>query len=516
MHKCWINFYVFCLLLVIAGCGPDGFNPSGNVDDELINVEVEAGNVETVAIMTWETAGPAVGWVEFTDEKDGDIYYWQKRVEEQGSGLTTHHEVIVFGMVQGSTYYLRAVSETKEGRIESVPYKFETGSFPLDIQVILTAHNPELHQKGLVLASLATGGKDSISMAVIFNENGEIIWWFDPYNDGPYENIPADEIAIGHMSFEVSHMDGKILFGGSIPEGTRPVAVDLAGRKVWEGVFGQVNALMPGALHHTMYWTDEGMIVGLALHDSDEYGYSDVLFEVDPATTNLLEDSREDVVVQDVASFLLNMGPYVTNSLGFFNNAISFDKETGTWYYNNHQDDSASKINANGNLDWIAGGPTSDFTLNNEEEEFPKKSHGLEYIGNDTLLYFDNAGPDMEGDFNTRVVKIQYDENDMTAEIVWQYPEPSTAAEKSDMETPCGGDADQLEDGNVLVATGIPREGFLPTIFEVTPDHEIVWEITATGEETVIVTDDKTVRLQVSGFYAADKIPNPTQEIEIE
>ncbi|MBU0731690.1 aryl-sulfate sulfotransferase [Patescibacteria group bacterium] len=482
----WINFYVFCLLLVTAGCGPDGFNPSGNVDDEQIAVNVEHAEADMVAVLSWTTEEPMSSRVEFTDDmEDGGTYHWKWYIEDEE--LTTDHEVKVIGMVPEATYYLRGISEDEEGRIESAPYFFETPAPPMDIRAELTASDPDQSQDGWWLASVASDTKSSIIRPVIFNEDGEIVWWFDPY-DG----------AEGYMSYETTYQDGLVLYGGSIPQGERPVAVNLAGETVWEGVFSQPTDIIDhGTLHHTMYWTEEGDIAGLAINFAGNV-ISDVVFRVDPDATKLEDGSTEKYPVQDVADYVLDMGPYVDYDNGFFNNGVSFSKDSV--YYYHHQGDALVKVNQDNEYVWTAGGTYGEFELINGG--WPQKAHGMEVTEEDTILFFDNGGPDINGEFNTRAVKIQFDENDMTAEIVWQFPEPSSAA-KEEMQTPCGGDADQLPNGNVLVATGIDNAGFPHRIFEVTEDHEIVREVTLTGED-------------IFGVYAVQLIPNLLQEIEIE
>ena len=485
MRKTWTYFYVICLAIgLTAGCGPDGFNPSGNVEAEQIFVEADAGNVATVVVVHSSTDVPTSKRYEFTDEVGDDGYYWDKYLPVVDDSLTYDHEALLGPFKQGSEIFIRVIAENEEEgvEIESLVYLFEAGDLGLEMTSELTVYDPDKTQEGYTLAGMASGGKSSTLEVVILNEIGEVIWACTPY--GELE---------GFMSYEGSFKNGLLLFGGSLPQGVRPVAVDLACRIVWEGTFSQPDDMDHGTLHHamgwkeptimgvdgqdgqnTMDWSQPNIITGLALNLDN--GVSDVIFEVDASqTNNLVTEEPGDIPVQDVDGFFLDMGPH---SDDFFNNAVSYDPVEGDFYYYNHQGDAILQVSEEGDYGWTAGDDGEIELLN--DGVWPKKAHGMEYVGDDEILLFDNAGPDHEGNFFTRAVILQFDEDAMTAEIVWEYP-PDSPEKDDEMATPCGGDADLLPNGNVLVATGIDADGYPHRIFEVA-DDEKVWEVILSGE----------------------------------
>ncbi|MFH1426049.1 MAG: aryl-sulfate sulfotransferase [Candidatus Kerfeldbacteria bacterium] len=497
-----MRFFVVAITisLCLFGCDPDSFNPGDSPALSYIaEVNVSPAGNPLGAVLTWETDEPSSSWVEFTDEIEDGTYNWKWQIGRDN--LTQDHTINVVGMTPEKTFYLRAVSVSEDGeRLESVPYQFKTSWCGVDFTSERTKYDPEKSLPGWWLSAVSWGDKASISMPVIFNEEGLPVWCVDSY-DG----------VEGYMAYEATFNEdeGVVGIGGHIGLEQHPVAVDMAGNVAWEGVFQQPEQdLDHGTMHHTMYWTDDGKLVGLAINFKDCNGandcspISDVLYEVDPQATDLAEwpASEEPILVQEVADWVLDMDPYIRGDyLGMYNNALSFDREEGTVYYYHHQGDQLIKVGVNGDEYWAAG-LDGEFTLLNGEL-WPQKAHGMEYVGNDTVLWFDNGGPGEDGSqLDTRIVKIRFNENDRTAEVVWQYPEVSSSAENQ-MGSYIGGDADELPNGNVLVATGIDEEPFLHRLFEVTPELEIVREVVLSGDD-------------VYGNYAVDHMPAQATRID--
>jgi hypothetical protein len=115
--------------------------------------------------------------------------------------------------------------------------------------------------------------------------------------------------------------------------------------------------------------------------------------------------------------------------------------------------------------------------------------HDPEIHDDGTILFFDNDGftfPIEDGNpqgRHTRAVEYQIDENAKTATLVWEWP-GSFAVDAwytTDLYVPFWGDADRLENGNVMITAG--RRGTVAAtpesrIIEVHKESgDVVWEL---------------------------------------
>jgi hypothetical protein len=92
------------------------------------------------------------------------------------------------------------------------------------------------------------------------------------------------------------------------------------------------------------------------------------------------------------------------------------------------------------------------------------------------------------------VVEYQLDESSLTATLSWSFPGEfdTDAWYREDWATEIWGDADRLDNGNVLVTAGDRGLGTFSRIFEVTREGVVVW-----GFEWP----------ENHGSYRADRIP---------
>ena len=121
-----------------------------------------------------------------------------------------------------------------------------------------------------------------------------------------------------------------------------------------------------------------------------------------------------------------------------------------------------------------------------------------------TILFFDNGGwtNDMmfssieNYDFHSRVLEFAVDENAKQATLVWEFPGTinSDSWFQSEFYMPYWGDADRLDNDNVLITASVLGSGTTSHLFEVMRGGEVVWDFT-------LPTD--------FGFYRAQRIPTP-------
>ena len=97
-----------------------------------------------------------------------------------------------------------------------------------------------------------------------------------------------------------------------------------------------------------------------------------------------------------------------------------------------------------------------------------------------TILFFDNGGWTTrcaKDEYHSRVVEYKLEGD--TATLVWEFPGNFTVPDAwyTDWYSPYWGDADRLENGNVLVAAGILASTMESRVFEVSKaDGKVVWE----------------------------------------
>lgn len=127
-------------------------------------------------------------------------------------------------------------------------------------------------------------------------------------------------------------------------------------------------------------------------------------------------------------------------------------------------------------VDWPSGdvawrlGAGGDFVLiNGGADDWFYAQHQPELQPDGTLLLFDNGNDRPGVDFHSRGVQLSFSPSAGTAALLWTHRlEPLSSSL---------GDADRLDNGNVLlVAGGVVTPG-TPRLVEVDPEGEVVWEV---------------------------------------
>ena len=102
-----------------------------------------------------------------------------------------------------------------------------------------------------------------------------------------------------------------------------------------------------------------------------------------------------------------------------------------------------------------------------------------------TILFFDNGGWDLSGlegnqmGYQSRAVEYLVDQTNKTAELVWEFPGDFDNLDPwytTYFYLPFWGDADRLENNNVLITAGIRGPNSRSRVFEVGRDGVVVWE----------------------------------------
>lgn len=407
---------------------------------------------------------PLAAWVRWQTNEPTDSHVWfgttGTPVFSVGhDGLTTHHEVLVYGMRAGFPYDLTAIGETPDGdRVTSTPTVFTPGPLPAHVpRPDVLVHDPALARAGHTLFDNYRYGVEAPNTAVIVDMEGYPVW---------VHQFDAGSDDIGAMDVRLTDT-GTVLMGPSVPSGDRPREVDFAGQILWEGP-NQPGFSADDFMHHHMEFLPDDTVLtlvkkfvdgtrgdrivvydrnGTEIWDWDLFEHMDPVWEEEWTHCNSVTARGDDL--------------YLSNRVA--SEVIKLSRSTGE-------------------IAWKLG-PSGDISLDDAFEE----QHAPEVLDDDRLLLYDNGTLRR----STRVIEVVVDAAAGSAEIVWEWP----TRDEDAWYTGYWGDADRLDNGNTLIAAGASQ---VNRMTEVTPDGTIAWQAQWPTEGDLIV-----------GFYRAERIDLP-------
>ncbi|MFW9888920.1 MAG: aryl-sulfate sulfotransferase [Candidatus Thorarchaeota archaeon] len=161
-------------------------------------------------------------------------------------------------------------------------------------------------------------------------------------------------------------------------------------------------------------------------------------------------------------------------------NTIFWDIEEDIIYYNSRNLNTFYKINHTSSEVLWGLGEYGNFTLYNiqgqEKDVLFYHGHSVEKLNNDTFILFDNDYHNQTNsrNFRSRIIEIQIDEDNMTAQETWSWAAPV------EYYSSVMGDADRLPNGNRLGTYGAswgPDTPIGGRLVEINPAGELVWEL---------------------------------------
>ena len=411
-------------------------------------------NMTISCFVSWTTETPANSEVQF-----GAADQLQFRIVDDE--LVVDHEVLVIGMHAEEDYLIRAVSTnaTASGSADS---SFTTGALPLAIpEGELGVSAGERSEPGWTLTNLAVGGgaqgvsSQNPAFVVMIDENARVVWYFvhgqtnDTRGDISTVLLANDHVLVGP--------------GNEEP----PREVDLSGEVVWTGPAqpGGFGA-EPKMMHHASQLENGNIIV-------------------------LRGDSTMEEIAPDLSTpWTWTLSDYVTQPMGngdwCHSNSISVDEAEDAAFLSCRYLGIFKVQRSTQELLWHMGVAIDDpdsgeFTFLPPESK-PNDIHEPEFEEG-RLLVYDNQGYEAHGgngSYHTRVLEFEVNESERSAELLWEFPGDFAvdAWYTEDWSTPFWGDADRLENGNILITAGARGDGTHTRIFEVTKDTgEVVWQM---------------------------------------
>lgn len=423
------------------------------------NLTIEPNPNSTIsAYVSWTTDEPGNSEVQFGI---GQVEF--RIVSDE---LVTDHRVLVIGMYAESDYVVKALSTNTLGS-GSAEGSFTTGSLPSEVPLpTLSVNEPSASQAGWTLTNHMVGtgngsfGSISPPVMVMYDELGVPVWY---YINGDTNDSRGD------ISVRLTP-ENTVVMGPGV--GEAPREIDLGGNILWEG---PSNAGGTAMSHHAGKLTNGNFVVIRDTGSGQLKGAS--VEEYDPDNQlvwswNLLEHTTP---------------PSGASGDWCHGNSVTVDLDADIVYLNCRFLGLYKVSRSSGDILWHMGGTYAgdvpgDFTYSPASSQF-SDTHDPEIGEDGTILFYDNGGYtgalDNTGNFHSRVLEYAIDETTHTATVVWEFPGnfPVDSWYTDTWYSPYWGDADRLENDNILVTAAVKNGEVANRIFEVTREGQIVWEI---------------------------------------
>lgn len=316
----------------------------------------------------------------------------------------------LLGMKPSRDYHARIVARVGDDECTSDDFVVTTGPVKNGLpQVTLTTFDAARTAGGYLVSAFLNKGP-----AFILDADGEYVWWG--------EDVGAGRALLSY--------DGKYMWY---------TAVNVRGGTPYVGsmrVDGRLTTEHPefGDCHHDFTVLPDGTI-GFIQHDG--------------ASDRIMERAPDGAVRKVVEVSEAHGGTTKTHT-----NSIHYHPGDDTYTFSDLNQNAYVKVKRTGEVVWILGGSTSDFSGDGAEWV---RQHGHDLIAPDRLLFFNNGDLGNPG----AAVEVSLDFEQMLATRVWSYTGSSQSV--------IFGDVQHLDNGNTLVTYSTAA-----AIEEVTPDGDVV------------------------------------------
>lgn len=444
---------------------------SGTVQEPLFDLKVEANEKNVLSCrLTFSTSEERKTFVKYYS----DAHKGYKIGEDEAK---SEHYFFLWGMRENRDYKIEIYDAGTSELLAKT--KFRSGKAPDSIFPLhLVANEKESVQPGFLIIAQQSEPDEARMEPIVFmiDTDGFVVWYFEHYLPGfsiltdPAYHKKNNTILLGIQKWQMEDVLTE--------EG---IEIDLEGNIVWKSPDIQWTLYGETTWHHVYRALDDDTLVLIRAQYNDRV-ISDRIVNVDRNYFELWSwgyfdspDYFDTVECSELSEYWCDWT---------HNNAAMMFKEDDTLYFNSlwlgfYKMDMNTK-----EVLWKFG-KDGDFTmLSDHPYPWPANTHDPKFMDSSRkrLLFFDNGITDR---FYSRIIEYEIDEEAMTAEITFEYDGlDSGHAWWAGLGW---GDADYLENGNILVTKGLVDESQNSSIFEVTRDGRVVWEIYSYQEEGFMI-----------------------------
>ena len=323
------------------------------------------------------SAIPTVGIVIFSTDLAGIT---DARVE---FGLTTaygisapvnldqpSHRTLLLGMKPSRAYHFRVVARAGQSECASTDQTIMTGALANLPTVNRTTNDAAALAGGYLIGTVAQGGS-----SFILDADGEIVWWFTSGN-----------ASRAHLSFDSQHMWLLATNQGGGSPNVRRVSMDGMGGTEMHPEFGDAH-------HDLVVLPDESV------------GF----FQYTNGRDRLMERAPDGTVRQIVDVPTAHGG--VTNN---HSNSIQYFAPDDSYTFSDLDQNCYVKVSRQGQVAWVLGGETSQFTGPGATWT---REHGHHLLAPNRILFFNNGSQGADSIMR----EVTLDLTAMTAATTWQY-----------------------------------------------------------------------------------------------
>ena len=438
---------------------PDEDNTSEN--GPLYDLKVTANDKNALSCrLAFSTSEERKTFVKYYSEKHSGY-----KISEETA--KSEHYFFLWGMHENLDYKIEVYSDEPEPELLATA-EFHSGNVPESIvKPYLVANDREFVQPGFVLFSQLAEPESVEMPPVIFmvDTEGFVVWYFEHYlagyamiSDADYREDTQTIFAGIQKEFSMQDIPAEegieIDLEGNILWKSKDIASYYYAENSWHHDYRLLNdgtILFIQAVYQDKVVTDRIVNVDRDYNELWSWGYLDSLDYFDNITcaddeSEWCDWTHTNTAFTDPEKRFLYINP---RRLGFY----KMDMETKEilWKF----------------------GKDGDFAMLSEHEfPWPDYPHDPK-IRKDgkALLFYDNGWDERN---YSRVIEYIYDENSMTAEISFEFD-----ASELDRKwfAPAFGDADYLENGNIFVTKGMVGLPENSSLFELTRDGRVVWEL---------------------------------------
>ena len=326
------------------------------------------------------------------------------------------YRTLLLGMKPSSTYHYRVVARAGQGECTGTDQTITTGALPSNAaEANLTTTDASSLAGGYLVGTLQQGGA-----AFILDADGDVVWWFSSGN-ASRAILSADS---QYMWFLATNQ------AGGNPN-VRRVAMDGMGGAEMHTEFGDA--------HHD-----------LVVLPDDSVGFLQYYMN----GRDRLMERAPDGMVREIVDIPTAHGGATQNH----SNSIQFFAPDDSYTVSDLDQNCYVKVSRQGDVAWVLGGDTSDFTGPGAEWN---REHGHQLLASNRILFFNNNS----GNTGSIIREVTLDLTALTAANTWQYD--------GDENSSTLGDAQRLWNGNTLATYS--NAG---TIHEVSPTGTLLQTIT--------------------------------------